>query len=437
MKVGRCLSALLLIALFAAELSLSTTSISGEAPSLLSPAIAPQGLSAPEDPTIVRGRPVDVHFDVLREMASAESQPIRLDLFDDASLLAVFDRKESGWGGAQIWTGYVAGAQQSEITLAFKDEVMSGNIRADGLFYQIRYTESGLHFVYEIDQQAFPEDAEPLVPDGLPSEPEAGAAGDMLAQDSCTDIDVMVVYTDDARAAAGGATAMNELIDIAISETNTGYANSGISQRMDLVYTAEVSYDETSFNWDTTLNRLTGKTDGYMDEVHTLRDTYKADAVVLIVNNTAYCGIAWVMRTLSASFESSAFSVVSRSCATGYYSLAHETGHNFGSMHDRANSSFPGVFDYSYGYQAPDGTFRTVMAYAEGCPGSCPRINYWSNPDVYYGGQPTGVIYTASNSADNHLSLNNTACTVANWRDAPEYRTYLPFVTIENSVENY
>ena len=321
MKMSRRFSALLIVALLAAELSLLITPTSGEAPSLLSPVIAPQGLSVPEDPTIIRSRPVDVHFDVLHEMASAESQPIRLDLFDDASLLAVFDRKESGWGGAQIWTGYVEGAQQSEATLVFQDEVMSGNIRADGLFYQIRYTESGLHLVYEIDQQAFPEDAEPLVPENLPSEPDAGAAGDMIAQDSCTDIDVMVVYTGAARSAAGGTTAMNTLINTAISETNTGYANSGISQRMDLVYTAEVSYDETSFNWDTTLNRLTGKTDGYMDEVHTLRDTYKADAVVLIVNNIAYCGIAWVMRTLSASFESSAFSVVSRSCATGYYSL--------------------------------------------------------------------------------------------------------------------
>ena len=114
-----------------------------------------------------------------------------------------------------------------------------------------------------------------------------------------------------------------------------------------------------------------------------------ADAVVLIVNDTAYCGMAYVMTSLSSSFESAAFSVVSRICATGYYSFAHETGHNFGSVHDRANSSFAGVYDYSYGYQSPYGTFRTIMSYD--CDGGCPRINYWSNPDIYYNGQPLGV----------------------------------------------
>ena len=32
--------------------------------------------------------------------------------------------------------------------------------------------------------------------------------------------------------------------------------------------------------------------------------------------------------------------------------------------------------------------FRTVMAY--NCPGGCPRVLHWSNPDMEYGGQPLG-----------------------------------------------
>jgi hypothetical protein len=90
-------------------------------------------------------------------------------------------------------------------------------------------------------------------------------------------------------------------------------------------------------------------------------------------------------------------------------------GHNMGAHHDRANASGSGAYPYSYGYQAPDKAFRTIMAYNCSSPG-CPRVNYWSNPDVLYGGQPMGVVYTAPNSADNRRTLNNTALTVANFR---------------------
>jgi hypothetical protein len=50
------------------------------------------------------------------------------------------------------------------------------------------------------------------------------------------------------------------------------------------------------------------------------------------------------------------------------------------------------------------------MAYD--CTGGCPRLQYWSNPGVTYGGSPMG---TAS-SNDNHRVLNGTAATVAGFR---------------------
>ena len=72
-----------------------------------------------------------------------------------------------------------------------------------------------------------------------------------------------------------------------------------------------------------------------MDNVHVMRDTYGADAAVLIVNNSGSCGIAYVMQGVNTSFASYAFAVVSRTCATGYYSFGHELGHVMGSGHDR------------------------------------------------------------------------------------------------------
>jgi hypothetical protein len=54
------------------------------------------------------------------------------------------------------------------------------------------------------------------------------------------------------------------------------------------------------------------------------------------------------------------------------------------------------------------------MAY--NCPSGCPRVPYWSNPDVLYNGEPMGVPAGEPDSADNHRTLNNTAITVVGFR---------------------
>ena len=85
---------------------------------------------------------------------------------------------------------------------------------------------------------------------------------------------------------------------------------------------------------------------------------------------------------------------------------------------------------YAYGYQSPNGTFRDIMSYD--CPGGCPRLNFWANPDVWYQGEPTGVDYEAApaNAADIVRSMNPARQTAANFRNAcaaaPEPPTATP-----------
>ncbi len=117
-------------------------------------------------------------------------------------------------------------------------------------------------------------------------------------------------------------------------------------------------------------------------------------------------------------YDDVGFSIVSTNCATGYYSFGHETGHNMGAHHDReVTEPAEGLFEYSYGYIASNDSFRTIMAYGNFCNG-CYRVNRWSNPDVSYAGLPTGVLYTAPDSADNRRTLNNSAYAVANFRQS-------------------
>ena len=71
-----------------------------------------------------------------------------------------------------------------------------------------------------------------------------------------------------------------------------------------------------------------------------------------------------------------------------------------------------GLYPYSFGYKHPSNLFRTVMAYD--CPGGCPRVLHFSNPNVNYSGAPTGTVAQHNNA----LSINNAANTVANFRQA-------------------
>ena len=49
---------------------------------------------------------------------------------------------------------------------------------------------------------------------------------------------------------------------------------------------------------------------------------------------------------------------------------------------------------------------------------AAPRIPFFSNPDLMFGGQPIGIAEGSPNSADNSRSIDNTAVFVANFRVA-------------------
>ena len=207
---------------------------------------------------------------------------------------------------------------------------------------------------------------------------------------------------------------MGALINLAVAETNTAYSRSAVIPRLRLVHQEEVSYTESG-DFSTDLNRLTNPSDGFMDNVHALRNAHGADLVSLIIEGASLCGLAWLMLTESNSFQASAFSVVARICATGNFSFGHELGHNMGLQHDRADAPADGVFSFSHGYVDTPHGFRDIMGVAASC-GGCMRIQNFSNPNLMFNNFPTGVPQSSPQSADAAASLNATAFTVANWR---------------------
>jgi len=241
---------------------------------------------------------------------------------------------------------------------------------------------------------------------GAPNLKVLGSAG---ANGTGSVLDVLVAYTPAVQALYGteGAEALSVQ---AVAETNQAYSNSDMTTRLNLIGVYRTNYIESG-DMATDLHRISGSNDGFMDDIHVARDVYGADLVSLIEADGQYCGVAYLMDTLSPDWAPWAFSVVNHSCATGYYSFAHEIGHNQGAHHDIANAGGAStIHPYAHGYQDPNGAFRTVMAYD--CPVGCPRIQHFANPNVLYGGVPTGEPTYAADG----LAIDQTAATVAAFR---------------------
>lgn len=395
-----------------------------------------------DEATIIRQRFVNVNFDVLggESAPSVDSSVVgkrlELNLFDGTTLIAVRERIESNLSGSYTWSGHVEGVEFSHVTLVIKDGVMVGKVAMPTAIYEVRYVGANLHAIIEIDQSAFPSEENDTIEVELPEE-ENRLPTAISASDDGTVIDVLVVYTADAKTGAGGTTAAIEsTIELAVSETNQAYENSNVNQRLVLVHMEEVTYSETG-NSSTDLYQLRNTSDGVIDNVLTLRNTYHADNVVLIFENgNGGCGSSSFMATVSSSFESSAYAVVARDCATGKYSFGHELGHNMGLRHDWYVDSNTTPYTYAHGYSNTAGAWRTIMAYGSHClavnGSSCTRLIYFSNPSVTYGGDPMGVADGSSTSctagstspnpsscdADSRSTLNNTAATTAAFRSS-------------------
>jgi peptidyl-Asp metalloendopeptidase len=358
---------------------------------------------------VIRSRGTSVDAGVLQDRTTGTT--IDLPLFSDVRFTAALDRIEIPGPGRLLWRGRISGLEDSDVSFAVTDGVIVGQITMPGAQYRLHPANDGLYSVEQVDTSALPSELPPVAADTSGAADTTGVPSTSV--DSGAVIDVLVVYTPAARAAAGSTAAMQSLIDLAVSNTNTAYANSGVLQRLRLVHRTEVSYTENG-SISTDLERLQSSTDGFADEVHALRNTYGADMVSLLTTSSEACGVGYVMTAVDSSFAPFAFNVTAWDCAAGNLSLAHELGHNMGLAHDAANAAFQAAYSYSYGYRDP-GYFRTVMAYPCTAPDQpCGRIAYFSSPNRTYDGRVTGV----PDASDNVRGLNNTAAITANFRQA-------------------
>lgn len=449
------------------------------APDLFTSSITNFPEQSGEEPTVFRERSTNVNFTVLSDLVLPEqavrsntevNNRVQLNLFDDVQQIAIIERVQPNLYGSFSWLGHLEDVPFSSVILVTQDNVMTGHISYPGGIFEIQNMSGNLHRIKEINQAAFPSEeyqdytSSPLVSDNSIQSP--------MDEDGSY-IDVMVIYTDDARIEAKGTIQVKQTIQVAIDETNESYWQSGITQRVRLVSSSEISYAESG-DANIDLARIRDGTSPF-NSVEEIRNNYAADIVVLIVKNLDACGIAYTMFGLDDFQSSNAYSVVALDCATGYYSFGHELGHIMGAWHDWYVQDTKTPRTYSHGYVRDDQNWRTIMAYNDECdctnevspcpaydfrntPGapSCSRLMFWSNPSITYvppeiTPAPTpvpmgipdgtyslcvlGVSYPnlLDCDADNRKILNLTNVTVSNFRQTKFRST----VYVDSNASNF
>jgi peptidyl-Asp metalloendopeptidase len=359
-----------------------------------------------------------------RVAALDTSSQLVVKLFDGMSYTVVQKEilpRPSGEAG-YIWTGVLANVLDSSVILVVGDDQFYGRIGIAGRYAVIHRIEGD---VYAIEQHELDADPVQLVDVDTPHEVSntLPLALETVPQrvDDGSQIDIMVVYTPVAQSILERvAGSVSLAVDGAIAHTNTIFENSSINTRLKLVHVQPVFYlEQPNEDISADLENLMGEMDGYMDEVHALRDQYRADLVAMIsgVWFASYAGIAPNPSPLNAA---KGFSIT-EACNIQDTTFTEQIGLNLGSARDFANANAMGeqpVLPYGYGYQAPDASFVTVMARRSGgeCPqivtaNVCHKVERFSSPNQTKHGRPLGT-----ELADNVRSINELAIKVASYR---------------------
>jgi hypothetical protein len=345
--------------------------------------------------------------------AALQDSVFFLNIFPGESIKVVRQKMVKREGNNFSLHGYITGADNAfgSVAMVYYNGELSGNINFKSRNYSMNPLGKGQFSLFEIDAKKYPEHEDaPGIKDTYKENFSAAASpGSVgLAATACN-LRVLVAITPSAETYIKGSLGFSSLTQFAlqaVAETNQAYINSAVNVQMELAASVRVSYTESG-DFTTDLTRFRNTADGYMDEIHTYRNLYAADVNALIINNSSACGLASTIMAVA----STAFCAVYYDCALGYYSFAHEIGHLQGCRHNPEVDGTTTPYAYGHGYLYIAGGWRTVMAYDYS---GQTRLQYFSNPNVTYGGVPMGTTATHHNAR----VINETAATVNAFRTA-------------------
>ncbi|MCL2510940.1 MAG: choice-of-anchor J domain-containing protein, partial [Bacteroidales bacterium] len=382
-----------------------------------------------------------------------------LDFFDDKQYVAEIQRISVNGEGETIITAKIVDAEFAYCFIVVSESVITIAAELpfeDAYFFaSVKYGQAflGQKRKSEMDKDVI-ESTEHLIP---PVEPKvevgdgSGSARQDFEESGTRDIndlytvDLLFVYTPAAEQWAlnnSGQTDINHLITLAVEKGNLAMLNSGTGITFNVVHKHKTNYVETNTGVD--FSRFTDPSDGYMDEVHDLRNAFHADVMVFVAEISYTGGAGWLLTNLNGFSNDTYASSINRvQQASWTYTVVHEIGHNMGAHHHAGQNTQPGpntdlpspLNNCSAGWKGTvSGTKScTIMTYESaseyGETGNYTRIPYFSTPLITQG----GVVIGNSSTMDNTRVLKETKTATAGYRTPPT----TPTLTVSHTTLSF
>jgi len=264
--------------------------------------------------------------------------------------------------------------------------------------------------------QNIPEESTNKIPFSRSVNQKANLVNNTTVRDTIT---LLMVYTPAAALwAASHESNINNTISSIMAKSQFVLDNSDTLITLKLLKSLQVDYTEFNSGWD--LDNLTNPTDGFMDEVHNLRDIYCADFVVLLEDISYAGGQSWLLDDISG-VPANAFMLLRVQQASYTYSGIHEMGHLLGCGHHKLQiiQEGPGIFSYSAGWRwtgDDNRNYCSVMTYEQGYYFNDgiyhTRVGYFSSPELVHQGMVAGNTL----DGDNARTIRETKSVVAAYR---------------------
>jgi hypothetical protein len=416
------------------------------ATALLSTGIAPSTVA-------IERRVVTIDPDTIESLVEDGAAELTIDLPGMGEVIIDIRRRIHHPGGEVALIGRVRGDAPSRVILEIGDGLLIGDVIRGHDMVQIRQTpehafdmlgerSNTLHLVQSVREQVGAICGNELIDMGvgrgpsaqppLKKEPYGGGRhheGDDPPDGRNPFVDVMVVYTDGARAAIGSHGAARLLSLLAVDTANEIYIDSGVDHRLRMARMYEVTYDETGGTHNDHLDAITDE-DGVIDGVHDIRDAVGADVVTFMIDDLdpgvgcGTCityGLAWRPSNESSDNEDVAFHTCHwENMATPTWSMQHEAGHNFGAYHDdqQVPTDYIALYGRGHYWNNSAGTRERSIMCRNALGGT--RIPYFSNPDVDFNGNATG-----DSTHDAARLFDLTSDTVSGYRAASSTTVYV------------
>ncbi len=364
-------------------------------------------------PAAVEARYIDVNAAAIRLDANA----LRIPLFDRE--IVASRTQAQAQDGRISWQGIIEGNASEQITLTYDGKHLAGYISVASGIFEITPTQGG-NVLMRIDTDRFPDcsaiaapnETVDLSPAHLDSAASDESSREMLLNEpgneprapiasaqnqGSVEIAVLIVVAPGSVTQLGGQAAAMTFAQQAVDSANLVFSNSQMTARFRL---AGVRFTTRAENGDSNIDLTWLQSD---PGVANWRNDVGADMVGMLAELTGVCGLGYVLGAPPGG-DAFAFQVTTRSCAVGNLSYAHEHGHNMSMLHNFGDTN--SAFNYGVGHLV-DGVFRTVMNTQSG-----PRRPYFSNPNVSFMGNPTGI----ANARDNARVGAITAPSIAQFR---------------------